>query len=61
MVSSSLVGSQGTTGSKRNIFNLMFIEFGWYELLLCVSSNRLYIEKNELQLHLLLDVPAAES
>ena len=31
-----------------------------YELLLCVSSNRLYIEKNELQLlHLLLDFPAA--
>ena len=45
---------------RRNTLTKITTDRVW--LLLCVSSNRLYIEKHELQLlHLLLDVPAAES
>ena len=46
-MSSSLVTPQATTGSESNIFNLMFIEFDWYELLLCVVSGHAVFCKND--------------
>ena len=40
VVNSSQVRPQGTTGSERYMFKSMFIEFCWYEHLLCVVSGQ---------------------